>query len=440
MDPALLAGIESTHDSFFAMSTHNLPYQTSTSFHAGSMSTTEISPSTASLNSPFMSYCAPLQTHVSINPRSNTSVRLSTDSVSPVSPGHRHATNASFSSTASTSTPLPGLQHELTVAPHIGLSSGPQTKYEQQKLALEKLSRANIDIEDIVHRLLDAQQQQDDASQAIAELVKEKSTALRRQSNQACAFSPLQHCGFKGCTFTGRPCDLNKHRKRHDRPYGCTYPKCHKRFGAKSDWKRHENSQHFQLEVFRCDHQNSSGVRCGQQCHRPTQFQKHLTEQHGVTIDAHIKTRQQRCKIGKNCQERFWCGFCRNIEVLHLKRNKAWDERFDHIARHFEKEKKSIDDWLCVEENKTKKELQAEVDRDAFPDEMDTEVEAEQNDDQLPVAQNYYPPAIPGAFQLPIQDEPKTREIFTEKSKTILWTCVSSPCPLSHVIIAEHTV
>jgi hypothetical protein len=37
--------------------------------------------------------------------------------------------------------------------------------------------------------------------------------------------------------YQGWACEWKKHIKaRHAKPYGCAYPKCHKRFGAKSDW------------------------------------------------------------------------------------------------------------------------------------------------------------------------------------------------------------
>ncbi|ENI07813.1 hypothetical protein COCC4DRAFT_38529, partial [Bipolaris maydis ATCC 48331] len=48
-----------------------------------------------------------------------------------------------------------------------------------------------------------------------------------------------------------------------------------------------------------------------------------------------------------------------------------WDERFDHIAEHLEQDnnKKSIEEWICVEQNKTKKELLEERMRNDDEDE-----------------------------------------------------------------------
>lgn len=435
MDPGLLVGIGDSNDSLFAMSADNFPYQTSVSFNAGSMSTCEVSPSTASLKSPFVSFGVPVPTHDSMQSLATGAPTVPTSC--------QRSTERSFSSTASTSTPVSGAGRDRTATSDMKLSSAPQTKYEQQKLALDKLTKSNIDIKDIVQRVLEAQQQQDGVlddverasiSQVVEDFFKHRPTSMRRSLTQGSASNALQQCQFKDCKFSGRTCDLNKHKKRHEKPYGCTYPKCHKRFGAKSDWKRHENSQHFQLEVFRCDHPNSSGERCGQYCNRASLFHKHIAEKHGIISDAQVKSTQQRCKIGKNCQGQFWCGFCRSIEALQRKRNSAWDERFDHIARHFEKEKKSIDGWLCVEENRTKRELQEEVDRDAFPDDVDLEVDTGTSDDnELPVPDQVWPPTTAAAFQLPIQEEPKIDRTPVKRPRpTVLWTCVSGPVLLDY--------
>jgi hypothetical protein len=168
--------------------------------------------------------------------------------------------------------------------------------------------------------------------------------------------------------------------KRHRKPYGCTYPKCHKRFGAKSDWKRHENSQHFQLEAFRCARELPTGVTCGELLHRQEAFKNHLETQHKVSPEA-LQEQIKLSRIGKNCQGSFWCGFCRVVIQLKNRRNAAWDERFDHIAHHFEKEKKSIDEWVCAEENRLKKDLLKEMDRYVYDDEDEREKDGDDDDD-----------------------------------------------------------
>ncbi|RYP55378.1 hypothetical protein DL768_000133 [Monosporascus sp. mg162] len=115
-------------------------------------------------------------------------------------------------------------------------------------------------------------------------------------------------------TFSRR-CELKKHEKRHSKPYGCTFPTCNKRFGSKNDWKRHENSQHFLLEVWR------------------------------------------------NCEARFWCGFCQAIIESKQKGLGAWSERFDHIDNHFAGRnnftRKEISDWKNVDPDQPSKDLSA---------------------------------------------------------------------------------
>jgi hypothetical protein len=158
--------------------------------------------------------------------------------------------------------------------------------------------------------------------------------------------------------------------KRHTKPYGCTYPKCNKRFGAKSDWKRHENSQHFQLESYRCQEiPPNAENRCGELFYRAEPFRTHLAT-HYVSPDQFVE-KLRLCRIGKNGQGRFWCGFCRDIIPLDKKRNEAWDERFDHIDAHFNKQKRRIEDWLCVEAKKTKGEVMRDMDRNVFDDDDD---------------------------------------------------------------------
>ncbi|CBX95699.1 hypothetical protein LEMA_P028510.1 [Plenodomus lingam JN3] len=257
------------------------------------------------------------------------------------------------------------------------LSNAPQTKAEQQRLALSKLSQAMfpspspVDLEALLVRML--HQAKDSASwenkagkgqeestrsdndrgeftksdalhavQAISNLIKQSrgtsSTKVQRRMAQGFV-SDAKVCPFLKCGFAvARNCDLRKHMKRHERPYGCTYPKCYKRFGAKSDYKRHENSQHPQLEAWRCS--QVDGI-----------------DQHKELSAEEIQGHLVKDRMAKNGQERFWCGFCNAMIELQQKRNAAWNERFDHIVDHFDKEKRSIHDWICVEENKTKKEL-----------------------------------------------------------------------------------
>lgn len=321
----------------------------------------------------------------------------------------------------------------------IKLSDAPQTKSEQQRSALRKLSNAIaskalsdpsnlVDLEDMIlsvlHQANDsvrydrepAQQAQNsqhahdgtkavqltkietrNAVHAMSNLLKQSpgsSNRSQRRSTQGFV-SNSKKCPVESCDYTvARDCDLRKHMKRHNKPYGCTYPKCYKRFGAKSDWKRHENSQHFQLEAWRCSRPPEVGAACGQHFFRQAQFQAHLQGQHNMSSSEDITEATRSNRIGKNCQVRFWCGFCNVIVELKNKRNAAWDERFDHIAHHFDREKKSIDKWICVEENKAKQDLCKGMDRYVFDDddERDVDAQGEVDDDVL----------LPSSMDLPI--------------------------------------
>lgn len=103
--------------------------------------------------------------------------------------------------------------------------------------------------------------------------------------------------------------------KRHEKPYGCTLLTCNKQFGSKNDWKRHENSQHFHLEMWRCDEEQLEGVPCAKVCYRRQTFIEHLVESHKMPNDIAIAS-ADRCRIGRNCRTRFWCGFCTKLVDL----------------------------------------------------------------------------------------------------------------------------
>jgi uncharacterized C2H2 Zn-finger protein len=145
--------------------------------------------------------------------------------------------------------------------------------------------------------------------------------------------------------------------KRHERPYGCTFGACNKTFGSKNDWKRHENSQHFHLETWRCEEERSEGGRCATVFYRRMTFQDHLVKAHQKD-DEQIKSALEKCRIGRNSQSRFWCGFCNTLIDLKKRGVDAWTERFDHIDDHFVgrhgNPKQSIKDWIPLDIEQSK--------------------------------------------------------------------------------------
>jgi hypothetical protein len=143
--------------------------------------------------------------------------------------------------------------------------------------------------------------------------------------------------------------------------YGCTFLTCNKTFGTKNDWKRHENSEHFHQEAWRCDKETPEGGVCAKVCYRRQSFQDHLKTKHRMEDDT-IKEKAESCRMGRNCQTRFWCGFCKKLIGLKKKGVEAWTERFDHIDDHFMGlhgyKKQCILDWIPVDSTKRKGEAE----------------------------------------------------------------------------------
>jgi hypothetical protein len=148
---------------------------------------------------------------------------------------------------------------------------------------------------------------------------------------------------------------LRKHKRRHEKPYGCTFPQCTKRFGSKNDWKRHENSQHCQFELWKCDEPSRIDPNdiCGKPCHRREQFKAHLSKEHAITDQDVIERKLIRCRVGRDCESRFWCGFCETIVETNGRGLKAGTERFDHIDAHYRGRiggtRMDISEWKSVD-------------------------------------------------------------------------------------------
>lgn len=151
-----------------------------------------------------------------------------------------------------------------------------------------------------------------------------------------------------------RRCDLKKHIKRHDKPYGCTFLNCDKSFGSKNDWKRHETSQHTQLEVWKCNERASKGVGtiCGKVFPRREDFKVHLQGTHNFRDVSALEAELHSCRIGRDCGLRYWCGFCEKIMEISHPAMQPSTKRFDHIDDHFcgrNTDKRSISDWKHLE-------------------------------------------------------------------------------------------
>ncbi|KAF2773316.1 hypothetical protein EJ03DRAFT_323815 [Teratosphaeria nubilosa] len=169
-------------------------------------------------------------------------------------------------------------------------------------------------------------------------------------------FCPEPGCG----KVNRRECDLKKHMKRHTRPYGCTFPLCYRRFGSRNDWKRHENSQHFLVEQWRCEVNNERGFKCGKLFDREHLLIIHFKEAHPLLVrqlqasstelgDIILREAASGMHLGREANFRFWCGFCEKL-IPQESRNAPGD-RFKHLGDHFDKGD-DIQDWVCIQFNK----------------------------------------------------------------------------------------
>lgn len=161
-----------------------------------------------------------------------------------------------------------------------------------------------------------------------------------------------QQKGAHPCTVTpcaksfARRCDLTKHLKRHERPYGCTFAPCSKCFGSKDDWRRHENKQHYLLEFWACGAGNTPPCDCPPYNFRE-QFFEHLNKKHGmIDLENAEDDDIEECLAHRLFDVQFWCGFC--CEVVQVREHglKAAKERCNHMDRHFSgKNRAKISQW-----------------------------------------------------------------------------------------------
>ncbi|KAI7392040.1 hypothetical protein KC328_g7227 [Hortaea werneckii] len=173
-------------------------------------------------------------------------------------------------------------------------------------------------------------------------------------------------CDEPGCgKRKKRECDLRKHRKRHSRPYGCTFADCWKRFGSRNDWKRHENSQHFLIDQWRCDMAIEGNHKCGSLFQSDDAMRKHLLAQHttalqleasrkGNPLQRLVNLKTEHMHIGREAHHYYWCGFCDRLVAPVKDASNAWEDRFRHVGDHYDKENKHVDDWICVQANRRK--------------------------------------------------------------------------------------
>lgn len=146
---------------------------------------------------------------------------------------------------------------------------------------------------------------------------------------------------------------LRKHKKRHRRPYGCTFPKCYQEFGSKYDWERHEAKQHLvALSLLRARQLAEPGLSPGLTGFGRFYGHPNAGARHGRSGSDGL-AEYQHCHFEANLLVAFWCGFCRVTVRVQPNDPGDWSARFKHINQHFndKKESKRIDEWFCIEEN-----------------------------------------------------------------------------------------
>ncbi|KAJ6013994.1 hypothetical protein N7540_008585 [Penicillium herquei] len=160
-------------------------------------------------------------------------------------------------------------------------------------------------------------------------------------------------------------CEMKKHQKRHDRPYGCTFPHCAKSFGSKADWKRHETSQHLHLSSWLCAfHDSAKNASCGRIFYREETYTQHLTQSHHIH-KTRLKPALASTRLDLADQSQFWCGLCRRSIPLQANGPSALDERFNHIdTEHFKKGERGSD-WTFPELKDSVSMPQADVKHEA---------------------------------------------------------------------------
>ena len=160
----------------------------------------------------------------------------------------------------------------------------------------------------------------------------------------------------------GRRTNAKWQGKAHGKPAGIffcelAFAGCRKRFSAKNEWKRHEQLQHFQTKIWKCDLPSCNGKSI---FNRKDLFGQHLRRMHAPCqhrANGDIPRNRQACSDSSNCpemqdfisteipkiQERCCiaeselpqtssCGFCGVV----FQGAGTWEERMEHVGRHFE--------------------------------------------------------------------------------------------------------
>lgn len=149
-------------------------------------------------------------------------------------------------------------------------------------------------------------------------------------------------------TFSS-PSELRKHRKRHEKNFGCTFDECYSKFGTKWEWKRHEQNQHIQNEAWRCKYKEGN-TQCQSLFSESKAFEEHLIE-HFDKSNRRVGKEEfakevEDCHLPKKWLGSYWCGYCPGIIRSMKKYGRDMDdERVEHIGGHIHQGCRSSD-WV----------------------------------------------------------------------------------------------
>lgn len=126
-------------------------------------------------------------------------------------------------------------------------------------------------------------------------------------------------------------CVSKKRRSRRSQGeprYWCT--SCEEPFIEKFDWKRHEDTYQERRFVFRCS-------LCSAKYFLEKDFHHHHKTRHNCET-CHRDEHQEAAKQERQRRTGWGCGFCTHFST-------DWRERCNHVAQHFEKDCKTMQDW-----------------------------------------------------------------------------------------------
>ena len=142
-----------------------------------------------------------------------------------------------------------------------------------------------------------------------------------------------------------------------NRAFPCPFAiyNCTSTFGAKNEWKRHVNTQHMQTGYWRCD-------QCDQSERKPNDFNRkdlfiqHVRRMHALEIEKPTKTKSASSRPTKNDPEERQLNAIASRCFMPIREppdecacivcdavftgSTAWDERLEHIGKHWEAMKK----------------------------------------------------------------------------------------------------